>query len=139
MKVKLKYEVTAPFKENLIRARGINNIENFLTPTEVELQSPDNFGEYKCNKAVEWIRENINKKALTVVDSDCDGYCASAILINYLKDLFPTWHIDFFIHSKKQHGLEDVVEELDISEYDLVFLPDAGSNDDIYFLKYPII
>ena len=137
MKVKLKYNVSAPFKENLIRARGILDINKFLSPSEKELQTPNNFGECKCEEAANWITENVGKKALTIVDSDCDGYCASAILINYLKEVYPTWHIDFFIHSKKQHGLEDVVEELDLNEYSLVFLPDAGSNDDQYFLDYP--
>lgn len=32
-----------------------------------------------------------NSHTLVVVDSDCDGFCSSAILMNYLNRLFPSW------------------------------------------------
>ena len=137
MNTKLKYEINAPFKENLIRARGIDNVESFLHSEPENLQDPGALGEAECLKAATWIKEMAGCSALTVVDSDCDGYCASTILLRYLEQIFPGWKIDFFTHSKKQHGLEDVVNEMDISVYDLVFLPDAGSNDDEYFKQYP--
>ena len=137
MNVKLKYEINAPYKENLIRARGIEDVDGFLMPSPSNLQDPRALGAAEMQLAKEWIDEYQGCPALTVVDSDCDGFCASTILLNYLKDLFPTWDIDFFTHSKKQHGLEDVVEELDLDEYQLVFLPDAGSNDDEYFERFP--
>ena len=31
------------------------------------------------------------KQTVVVVDCDCDGYTSSAILINYLHDLFPSY------------------------------------------------
>ena len=137
MNVKLKYEINAPYKENLIRARGIEDVDGFLMPSPSNLQDPRALGAAEMQLAKEWIDEYQGCPALTVVDSDCDGFCASTILLNYLKDVFPAWDIDFFTHSKKQHGLEDVVEELDLDEYQLVFLPDAGSNDDEYFERFP--
>jgi single-stranded DNA-specific DHH superfamily exonuclease len=54
-----------------------------------------------------------NDRALIVVDADCDGYCSSAIFLNYFHRLFPAWvenNIKFFIHDGKQHGLVDVIE-----------------------------
>ena len=138
MNVKLKYEISAPYKDNLIRARGISDVEQFLLPSTSHLQEPHYLGtKTEMETAKNWIEEHQGCAALTVVDSDCDGFCASTILLNYLKDVYPNWEIDFFTHSKKQHGLEDVVHELDLDEYELVFLPDAGSNDDEYFAQYP--
>lgn len=137
MNVNLKYEIQAPFKENFLRARGIQEIERFLLPQSTELAEPETLGEDKCKLAAEWIEELNGCSALIVVDSDCDGYCASAILIQYLKQIYPNWEIDWYVHEGKQHGLEDVVLELDLSEYELVFLPDAGVSDDEYFLDYP--
>ena len=72
--------------------------------------------------------------ALIIQDSDCDGMCSTAILLNYLNRLFPGWvqnNIDYFIHSGKQHGLEDALGETDfiVKGYRLIIVPDAGSND----------
>ena len=30
-------------------------------------------------------------RAAVIIDVDCDGCCSSAILINYLHNLFPAW------------------------------------------------
>lgn len=138
MNIKLKYEVRAPYAENLIKQRGIADVEHFLHPSEEDLQAPGFLGAIECSKAVEAIENNVGKRAMTIVDSDQDGQCSSAILLSYLKLHYPDWHIDYFIHHGKEHGLEDVVLDplLDLSDYDLVFLPDAGSNDDIYFNEY---
>ena len=71
-----------------------------------------------------------NKRAFLVVDADCDGYTSSAILYNYLYDIFPAWvnnNLKYFIHSSKQHGLSDCIDLA--LEYDLVLLPDSSSND----------
>lgn len=133
MEIKLNNYIEAPYGENLVRARGLDP-KTFLEPNENNMLSPillDNI-----IFAADWVIKNVNKKAATIVDSDCDGFCASAILLNYLKQLYPEWNIDFFVHERKGHGLSDIVEDVDISEYDLIFLPDAGTNDDIYFEEY---
>ena len=129
-------DIKAPFKENFLRVRGINDIENYLNPNELFLEDPELLGEENCKKAWETVQKNIGKRAITIVDSDCDGYTSSAILILYMKNHFPDWNIDYFLHEGKQHGLEDVVKKIDLNEYDLVFLPDAGSNDDDFIKDY---
>ena len=78
-----------------------------------------------------------NKKAIVIVDSDCDGYTASALLINYLYDLFPAWvenNLTWFIHSGKQHGLSDFPIEA-AEDIQLFLIPDASSNDYEYHKK----
>ena len=60
----------------------------------------------------------------------CDGYTSSAILWLYIKDLFPQSNLNFIVHDKKQHGLNDKVDWIeDNAQFDLVILPDAGSYD----------
>lgn len=136
MNIKVGKKINSPYYENLIKERGLNPI-TFLNPTKddlIDIKKLDNI-----DKAINILNKNCNKKAATIVDSDCDGFCASAILINYLKELYPEWKIDFFVHERKGHGLEDIVINNDISNYDLIFLPDAGSNDDEYFNEYNYI
>jgi len=135
MNIKLKYNVEAPYDINLIKARGIKDVEAFLNPSRDNLQSPWDLD--NMEDAVETVNVNAHFNTLVVVDSDADGYNSASMLISYLQDCFPTWSIDYFIHSKKQHGLQDVVLQTDLNNYALVLLPDAGSNDDEYFEQYP--
>lgn len=69
------------------------------------------------------------KNTLLVVDSDCDGFTSSAIMINFLYSLdkdFCYRHISYALHEGKQHGLADIDVNDDI---DLVVVMDAGTND----------
>ena len=76
---------------------------------------------------------NNNDKAFIIVDSDCDGYCSSAILLNYLNRLFPHWvqnQVEYFMHDGKQHGLSDIdINDLINRGFKLVICPDSASND----------
>ena len=72
------------------------------------------------------------EKAIIIVDSDCDGFTSSALLLNYLYDLFPDWienYVDYFLHDGKKHGLQDCVDKILELNYSLILIPDAGSND----------
>ena len=135
MNTKLKYQINAPYVENLFKARGIEDINHFLNPLAEDIKSPHLLDNIEAG--VSLLKECKGHSALTIVDPDADGYCASAILLNYLHDQFQDWHIDFFIHDGKNHGLEDVIALTDLTQYDIVFLPDAGSNDDAFFECYP--
>ena len=51
-------------------------------------------------------------RMMVIVDCDCDGYTAAALLINYLHKLFPTWveiYVNWYMHDGKQHGLSDCI------------------------------
>ena len=59
------------------------------------------------------------------VDSDTDGYTSAAVLINYLRRRYPQNKVHWRLHKGKEHGvIVDTVPE----ECDLVFIPDAGTN-----------
>lgn len=135
MEIKLKYDIKAPYGENLVKERGCGNYDDFLTSKESALSDP--FLLTNMDRAVEEIQKVVGKRALCVVDSDCDGYNASAILLQFLQKCYPTWEIEPFIHEHKEHGLEDVVKEKYLEEYEVVFLPDAGSSDDEYIVEAP--
>ena len=68
-------------------------------------------------------------KVFVIVDSDCDGYTSSALLINYLNNLFPGFvqnNISYSMHTGKQHGIIlDMIPE----DVGLVICPDSASAD----------
>ena len=80
--------------------------------------------EEACRVAFTALQQGV--KPFIVVDSDCDGYTSSSILINYLRRRFPSAQIGFALHPGKEHGivLADIPDE-----YGLIFVPDAGSNN----------
>ena len=66
---------------------------------------------------------------------DVDGFTSSAIFYQYIKDINPNKQIDYFIHSRKQHGLEDMWERLIDKNYCTILILDAGSNDSEFIEK----
>jgi single-stranded-DNA-specific exonuclease len=122
--------------EQVLTNRGIKyeNILHYVNTTDEDINSFLLLGEKKLKQAVICILEAVreNKDIIIVVDSDCDGFTSSSLLINYLYDLFPAWvvtHVHWIIHSGKQHGLSDCCDEIIKNQYSLVIVPDAGSND----------
>ena len=73
--------------------------------------------------------------------SDVDGFTSSAIIYQYLKKLNPNKNITYYIHEGKQHGLEDMWEQLQEENYGLIICPDSASNDAQYAeqLSCPIL
>lgn len=137
MKIKLINPPNSKYKatEQILYNRGIaeKDFYHYLNTTDDDINSPLAFGEDKMKAAATALISCIqaNKRMLVVVDCDCDGYTSSALFINYLHDLFPSYvttYVDWFLHSGKQHGLSDLHLE-DHSEYGLIVAPDAASND----------
>lgn len=136
MKIQLINKPSRDIKPHIqvLLNRGIAPVDlpYFLNSTDNVINSPHEFGDDKLAIGAKMLIKNIseNKTCLVVVDSDCDGYTSSSILINYLHDLFPAWvenNLKWFIHSGKQHGLSDCI---DIAlKYDIIILPDSSSND----------
>ena len=136
----MRYQLIKPINQNysviqqILTNRNIpiDKIDNYLFTSDADVAPPEALGQDKLRQAAAALISTISNKgiALLVIDSDCDGFTSSAILLNYLHDFFPTWvqhNIDYYLHQGKQHGLADV-RHLD-KEYDLLIVPDAGSND----------
>lgn len=115
----------------MLSNRGINpkDIEHFKYPSVNDLVNPEKLEHIKDGVAMLISHIERNDKIFIQVDSDCDGYTSSAILINYLNCLFPHYvqtQISYRIHDGKQHGLlTDTIP----SDVKLVIAPDASSND----------
>lgn len=136
----MRYQLIKPINQNysviqqILTNRNIpiDKINDYLFTSDADVAPPEALGQNKLRQAAAALISTISNKgiALLVIDSDCDGFTSSAILLNYLHDFFPTWvqhNIDYYLHQGKQHGLADV-RNLP-QEYDLLIVPDAGSND----------
>ena len=133
----MRYQLIAPRDEALSAVeqvlfnRGINpkDIEHFKYPSVNDLVNTEKLEYIKDGVAMLISHIERNDKIFIQVDSDCDGYTSSAILINYLNCLFPHYvqtQISYRIHDGKQHGLlTDTIP----SDVKLVIAPDASSND----------
>lgn len=136
----MKYKLIAPTiqgysaVEQILVNRGIlhSDIKKYLNTTDEDINSFKLLGEETLRMGAKMLINCVknNESCLVVVDSDCDGYTSSALLINYLHDAFPSWtenKVKYFLHSGKQHGLSDCIDLA--KNYDLVILPDSSSND----------
>ena len=120
--------------EQVLHNRGIDDIQHYLNTSDQDINSFYDFGKDTLLYAGAALVRTIaaQQKAIVIVDSDCDGFTSSAVLINYLHDVFPQWvenKLDYTLHSGKQHGLNDHIDHLLTENYSLVLVPDAGSND----------
>lgn len=127
----MKYTQITPdiqdnYLEELLIARGIDNVDKFINPTKDCELDP----EALCNikKAVDIVNKNINNKIGLLVDSDCDGFTSAAIIYQYLHDINNNIDIVYYLHEGKGHGLDDIKNEID-EELNLLIIPDASSND----------
>ena len=144
MKYKLIQEINPQYSamEQVLTNRGIlyKDIKNYLLTTDDDINSFSSLGEDKlftaASKLIQTIRDD--KMALVIIDSDCDGFTSSAVIINYLYDLFPSWvsnNLKWFMHSGKQHGLNDLTPK-DVEGISLIIAPDSSSNDYVEHTMY---
>lgn len=125
----------SPIKQILIN-RGIKqqDIQHYLNLTDQDINDYSSFGRQVLKNAATALILAIknNTTAYIILDSDCDGFTSSALLINYLHTLFPTWvqtKLIYKMHTGKQHGLEDFIDEIQENKIKLVICPDSSSNN----------
>lgn len=118
---------TVPYIQQYLQSLGITKASSFLN-------QPDNSDELDpfrldhMRKAVEVTHMilSLPSRVFVQVDSDGDGWTSAAILINYLKRRYPQTDIIWRLHKGKEHG---IIAETVPEGTNLVFVPDAGSND----------
>ena len=111
--------------KTILNNRGITDIEKFLNLDESVVNDWRLLK--NIEKAVDCLLTHIKAKSniFVQVDSDADGYTSSAILINYLKSIFPNINIKWELQEGKEHGI--ILDKVP-SETNLVIVPDSGSN-----------
>lgn len=137
-------------EEQILTNRGIpyELVSSYLDRNNFDdIAEPETLGEELLEKAAKAIGECIEcgGRALVVVDCDVDGYTSSALLVNYLNRVAPSWAEDnlfYYHHTSKQHGLGDCIDEA--LKYDLVICPDSASSDinehkKLYDAEIPLI
>lgn len=137
MKYKLINQINRNYstEQQILVNRGIqvNDVFHYLHTSDNDINPPEALGQDKLKAAAAALISTINSNspALVVIDSDCDGFTSSAILLNYLHDFFPSWvqnKVTYILHEGKQHGIADHINTIQY-QYKLVIIPDAGSND----------
>ena len=131
---------TSDYAVNLMRSRGIVNLDMYKAPTREFLSSPNNLKNIAAAAGLYIRVVTQGGRVLIVVDSDNDGYTSAAIIYQYTKRLNPECHVDYWLHEGKQHGLQDHIDRLmtDNQQYDLIILPDSSSNDAKYHDIIPL-
>lgn len=132
--LKNKWPETGNAIVHVLLNRGMppEDIRAYLQNDMSAVNVPEAFGEDLLQRGAKMLVSHIaaNDPILVVVDADCDGYTSSALLINYLHDVFPAFvenSLDYFLHAGKQHGLSDCIDAA--LEYKMVICPDSSSND----------
>lgn len=136
-------EIKSEYAKTLIHFKGIDNLEEYLNPSIMSIQSPVQFDNIeKGARLFLDVLEN-NGRILLIVDSDNDGFTSAAIMYQYIKKLKDDTEIEYRLHEGKQHGLEDHIDYIleNMDKYDLIILPDSSSNDFVYHeqLKIPCL
>ena len=134
MKYKLINELYSDnFLANLLHERGIENLEEFKSPSPSNLQSPENLDNVRLGYMMLAQYAGQHCKIALVVDCDVDGYTSATVarvgLERMAKATQSDWEVVHYLHKGKEHGLSDVCDEIEAGNYDVVILPDASTND----------
>ena len=120
----------APLEQILIN-RGIqeSEIKEWLNAGWPQINSPWLFGKEKVKYAIHLMQEAMldEKDIYVLVDCDADGFTSAALIMNYMYKIYPDVRLNYILHTGKQHGLEDCIDEF--PEDCLIILPDSSTND----------
>lgn len=133
MKYKIKGKIDdLDIVKQICETRGVDysNLESFLNPKEWVRSNPAIYNNLieVAETIIEAVKNKLNIGIL--IDSDCDGYLSSAMIVNYLNDVLGFQGMRFYVHENKEHGLTPYIMN-QIKEYppQLLIIPDASSND----------
>jgi Single-stranded DNA-specific exonuclease len=123
---KFKYDESDTIIKKLSAIYGIEDIENFLNPTQVNVNNPYLLKNIKQVAERIILAINLNEKIAIHSDVDADGVCSTAILYNYLKKF--TNKITYF-HAQRSdgHGIHYVKDQIPENTKLLIIL-DSSSN-----------
>ena len=132
MRVNLINEINPNYTatEQILTNRGIpyDKINAYLNTTDSDINSFLDLNNMEAAIKMLFKHLKSNSRILIQVDSDVDGFTSAALLYNYLRANYPNARIDYQVHDQKRHGL-DMVDSIYQNKYDLIIVPDAGSNE----------
>lgn len=121
------------FIDDYLRACGVEDTEEYLSPTGEYVDAPMNYEGMQegLHLLYTYVNKKLDAKYYIVHDSDCDGLCSATITLKLLEYLCVDGDkISVLIHEGKQHGLSpDIMAQLSTVTNSLIIIPDAGTND----------
>ena len=130
MDIREKESLTNDLLDSII-LRGAEDIDFHMSPTDkYSLDVSELNSEPILGRAASLLYKNLldsTKKVAIVVDMDMDGFTSSALFVKFMQ--YINCPIGVLMDEGKTHGLTDNIMEDIIGNYDLVIIPDAGSND----------
>ena len=110
----MKYSLINPINpkysavEQILTNRGIarEEIDHYLHTGPADVAPPTAFGLDLLRAAARELitAVNLGIDTFIIVDADCDGFTSSALIWNYLHDVFPSWaaaHLHYLLHDSK--------------------------------------
>lgn len=117
----------ATFLREYLSACQIDDVDAYLNPDKIEYQSPDMYK--NMDVAVDMFKyANDNIQIGIVADSDGDGNLSAAIAYLLCKEFGKKEPVVLF-HSGKQHGIQDLMQDIIDAHIDFLILPDSSSNE----------
>ena len=117
----------ATFLRAYLSACGIADVDAYLNPDNITYQSPDMYK--NMDVAVDMFKyANDNIQIGIVADSDGDGNVSAAIAYLLCKEFDKKEPVVLF-HSGKQHGIQDLMQDIIDAHIDFLILPDSSSNE----------
>lgn len=115
--------------EDILKLKGIKDINSFLNPTVKNTESELLFDNIEKARDV-FVKHIENKSVMDLlVDCDVDGFTSASNIYQYIKKINPNIEIRCFIHKGKIHGLSEFVDSMCEDDSKLIIVPDAGSGD----------
>ena len=117
----------ATFLREYLSACGIADVDAYLNPDSIEYQSPEIYK--NMDVAVDMFKyANDDIQIGIVADSDGDGNLSAAIAYLLCKE-FGKKEPTVLFHSGKQHGIQDLIQDIIDAHIDFLILPDSSSNE----------
>lgn len=129
-----KYDVLGKVRfgfelEDILKLKGIEDINSFLNPTVKNTESELLFDNIEKARDV-FVKHIENKSVIDLlVDCDVDGFTSASNIYQYIKRINPNIEVRCFIHKGKIHGLSEFVDSMCEDDSKLIIVPDAGSGD----------
>ena len=116
----------------ILKERGIMNLDRFLYPVEEDLLPLEDLNNIK--EAAKIFLEGISnqKKFFVYYDTDNDGIASGTIITRYLSQLTDEANITPYINEGKAHGLKYVAPCFS-QKYDIVIIVDSIETDTILY------
>ena len=111
----------------LLKNRGVNSPKKLLNLDKSVIYDGMLFKNIKRGlNMLNWHIEN-NSRIHIIKDVDEDGITSGVIMYKYIKKINPNIVITFSMNEDKKHGI--ILKNLEQYNFDLLIVPDAGSND----------